>query len=161
MGYDVAYQFSLSADKEEVKQVLYYSRGRCGWDGDAPPAGHRAAETEGLREERVGGAEWRITIADGRVKMDFFSKKFYDHYMTRMLKLLKERVPSLRGHVSCDLGLYWTVDDKVVCGDQVSDLLTSKARGKQTKGTKGISKPRGKQKKAPMSVDALLQMVYF
>ena len=107
MGYDVAYQFNLSADKEEVKQVLYYSRGRCGWDGDAPPAGHRAAETEGLREERERGAEWRITIADGRVKMDFFSEKFYHHYMTRMLKLLKERVPSLRGEASCDLGLYW------------------------------------------------------
>ena len=157
MGYNVAYQFSLNADKEEVKQVLYYSRGICGWEGDAPPAGHRAAETEGLREERVRGAEWRITIADGRVTMDFFSEKFYHHYMTRMLKLLKERVPSLRGDVLCDLGLYWIVDDKVVCYERPVKG-TSKARGKQTKG---ISKPRGKQTKATMSADALLQLVYF
>ena len=108
MGYDVKYDFDLHVDDKDLKQTLYYDRGPCGWEGDAPPPGHKG---EGL--DSVMG-EWCITIENGKVEMQFNSEKFYDHYMTRMLKLLKERVPSLRGFASCDLDIYWLVTNKVI-----------------------------------------------
>ena len=94
MGYDVEYQCTLYVD-DPVNLTFHYSRGNGGWSGDAPPPDH---EGEGLLEglEQVY-AEWFITIKNGNVMMTLDSEKFYDNYMTRMLRLLKERVPSLHG----------------------------------------------------------------
>ena len=137
MGYDVEYEFTLHADDEEVKQVLYYGRGRCGWEGDAPPPGHPG---EGLNEQR---GEWCIAIADGKVTMKCYAVEFYHHYMTRMHKLLKKRVPSLRGYVSCGLDIYWTVTDRVLCCERQVSIheyarhqyeLVSKAHKKRSRG---------------------------
>ena len=46
----------------------------------------RTTDVKILSEE---SGEWCITIADGKVTMQLRSEKFYYHYMTRMLKLLK------------------------------------------------------------------------
>jgi hypothetical protein len=113
MGYDVEYQCTLYVD-DRVNLTFHYSRGNGGWSGDAPPPDH---EGEGLLEglEQVYAGEWVITIKNGNVTMTLRSEKFYDNYMTRMLRLLnlKERVPSLHGYVSCDLNIYWVVTSEV------------------------------------------------
>lgn len=110
MGYNVYYTASLWLDTTEPYQVLSYNRGRCGWVGDKPPPDH---EGEGLFDNDTG--EFLITIEkNGQVNLDLNSEKFYTHYMTRLLKLLKARFPSLRGYVSCDHSRIWTVTDEVV-----------------------------------------------
>ena len=92
MGYNVYYECTLFASESESDVKLYFSR------------------HEGLFEEpKLGCKEWLITIESGKVTMTFRSEKFYADYMTRMLKLLKERVPSLHGYVSCSENIYWIV----------------------------------------------------
>eukprot|EP00966_Prymnesium_polylepis_P126999 2937261-Prymnesium_polylepis.1 len=92
MGYNVDYECTLFASGSESDVKLYYGRG------------------EGLFEEpKLGCKEWLITIESGKVTMAFRSEKFYADYMTRMLKLLKVRVPSLHGYVSCNQNIYWIV----------------------------------------------------
>ena len=109
MGYNVEYVASLWLDTTEPDQVLSSDRGRCGWGGDEPPADH---EGEGLLDNDTG--EFRITIEkNGQVSLELKSEKFYTRYMTRLLKLLKARFPSLRGYVSCDHSQIWTVTDVV------------------------------------------------
>ena len=112
MGYDVKYACTLYANDTAVDLTFHYGRGTCGWEGDAPPPDH---EGEGLLEvpEQESTGEWMITIKNGSVTMKHMSEKFYDHYMMRMLRLLKERVPSLHGYVSCDLDIYWVVTSEV------------------------------------------------
>ena len=111
MGYNVYYRCTLRVDDPSVDLELSYDRGHYGWGGNTCPPNHPG---EGLREDSVG--EYRITIKDRKVRMKLVSEKFYDHYMTRLLALLKERVPSLHGYVSCDMETFWIVTDKVMQG---------------------------------------------
>ena len=51
--------------------------------------------------------------------------------MTSMLKVLKERVPSLHGYVSCrddDVDIYWTITSKVRRYEREERALTAEAR---------------------------------
>ncbi len=125
MGYNVEYQITLYVDDQDLKETLYYDRGDCGWFGDEPPPD---VENEGISDK---DGEWCITIADGTVDMDFRSEKFYSNYMTRMLKVLKERVPSLHGYVSCrddGVDIYWTITSKVRPYKRKEQALTAEAR---------------------------------
>ena len=63
--------------------------------------------------------------------MDFRSEKFYSRYMTRMLKALKERVPSLHGYVSCrddEADIYWIITSEVRRYKPEEKALTATAR---------------------------------
>ena len=108
MGYNVSYRHSLWLDDPTPDLVLSYDRGDYGWDGETPPPDHPG---EGLQDNNSG--EYLIFIKDNKVRMKLQSEKFYVHYMTRLLKLLKTRYPSLRGYVSSDMERYWTVTDAV------------------------------------------------
>ena len=125
MGYNVEYNCTLFVSDSEPDNIFHYSRGLSGWSGDAPPEGHQGEGlVEGLVDEDQVG-EWIITIEGGKVKMKFRSEKFYPNYMTRMLKLLKERVPSLSGYVSCDLDKYWVVTlgkEVITCHFNIHDF---------------------------------------
>ena len=82
-------------------------------------------------DDQSVNSDWCITIADGTVDMEFFSEKFYNRYMTSMLKVLKERVPSLHGYVSCrddDVDIYWTITSKVRRYEREERALTAEAR---------------------------------
>ena len=63
--------------------------------------------------------EWYITIKGGTVDTKFESEKFHVPYMTHMLRLLKKRVPSLHGYVSCDLDVFWIITDSVRLYDRI------------------------------------------
>ncbi len=108
MGYQVEYRHTLWLADPAPDLVLSYNRGDYGWSGETPPPEHPG---EGLEDNTRG--EYLITIKDNQVTMKLQSEKFYVHYMTRLLKLLKKRYPSLRGYVSCDMERYWTVTDWV------------------------------------------------
>ena len=111
MGYNVYYRCTLRVDDPSVDLELSYDRGFYGWGGDACPPNHPG---EGLREDSVG--EYRITIKDCKVRMKLVSEKFLAQYMTRLLALLKKRVPALHGYVSCDMETFWIVTDVVMQG---------------------------------------------
>ena len=111
MGYSVAYRCTLRVDDPSIALELSYDRGHYGWHGDVPPPDHPG---EGLRADSTG--EYRITIKDCKVRMKLVSHKFYDRYMSRLLALLKQRVPSLHGYVSCDMETFWIVTDAVLQG---------------------------------------------
>ena len=111
MGYNVYYRCTLRVDDPSVDLELSYDRGHYGWGGDTCPPNHPG---EGLRNDSVG--EYRITVKDCKVRMKLVSEKFHAHYMTRLLALLKKRVPSLHGYVSCDMETFWIVTDVVMQG---------------------------------------------
>ena len=54
-----------------------------------------------------------ISIWKGEVSFIFRSEKFYSHYMSRMLELLKAAVPSLTGVVGSRTGSAWSVTNVV------------------------------------------------
>ena len=111
MGYSVNYRCTLRVDDPSIALELSYDRGHYGWHGDVTPPDHPG---EGLREDSSG--EYRISIKDCKVRMKLVSQKFYDRYMSRLLALLKQRVPSLHGYVSCDMETFWIVTDAVLQG---------------------------------------------
>jgi hypothetical protein len=114
MGYNVGYEFYLSAHSS-VSCTFVYDRGQHGWLDSpvgVPGEGLQNVSKNKDKDSNSRFHEWLITIDNGEVKFLFRSEKFYSHYMTRLLQLLKNEVPSLVGFV---LGyafgdtLYWSV----------------------------------------------------
>jgi|SaaInlV_125m_DNA_1040241.scaffolds.fasta_scaffold08846_2 hypothetical protein len=108
----VGYEWHLAVSDTTVAADFTYSRGN-GWAGPCAPVNHVGASLcADDAEARVfcGSAEWRITVALGRVQLNDHSTKFYPRYMAQLLTLLKLAIPSLHGYVSCaTTGHYWVV----------------------------------------------------
>ena len=129
MGYNVEYEIKLSADSD-VNATYTYDRGDHGWSAGGDPT---SVPGEGLTliadypTTPTCGGEWVIKIENGKVKCDFRSEKFYEHYMGRMLKLLKQKVPSLTGVVISDMSTFWSISDTVRDGEIPDPLATALA----------------------------------
>ncbi len=124
MGYNVEYDITLYVDDQDLKKTLYYDR-------DEDVLSDKDDHPLLIPPSVCSLYDWCITIADGTVDMEFFSEKFYNRYMTSMLKVLKERVPSLHGYVSCrdaDVDIYWTITNKVRRYEREERALTAEAR---------------------------------